>query len=677
MEERGALESAVATILEPAPRAALNTHMSARVLDCPQCGAPVPFRSSITVFAVCEHCRSMIVLRGADAERIGVMAALPPDLSPFQIGTRGEWKGRAFEIIGRIRVEWEQGSWNEWCILHDGKTHGWLAEAQGLLMLSFPREITEQVSDNPDDYTPQHHLTLDRRAFTITDVKTATYRASEGELPFPAPPETRQTSVDLINTKGGFASIEISSDGADVYLGEFADFDALKLTNLRPVPGWSAEIAQEKNRTTALSCPVCGAVVDLRAVGQSMSAVCGSCGSLLDTATPEVQLIEKAETEIKKLAPLLPIGQRGKLFGTEYEVIGLVKRADQWSEWSEYLLFNPWQGFRWLVSFKGHWSFVTRAPSMPNEVGQRRIRKDGRKYKLFASGQATVTGVLGEFYWQVRRGEEAMLADYVAPPHILSRESYPGLVEVAWSEGEYVERRVIGDAFAVEKLPRPEGIYLNQPNRFAKRWREVRLLFVLALLTLCLVQCSSVVQRPEKEVAQAGFVFTRPRPIVPPFSSTFDPTTAATEPAKIFTTPRFQLEGGEQRVVVVVTAPVSNNWIGFDVDLVNTKTNAVRSGALEVSLYQGRDSDGAWSEGGPTSRLAFAAVPPGEYFFTLEPSADPSLENVRFNVRVQAGGVFNSNFPLMLGLILVYPAFLLWRGTRFEARRWEESDYSP
>ncbi len=69
--------------------------MSARVLDCPQCGAPVNFRSSITVFAVCEHCRSMIVLRGADAELMGVMAALPPDLSPFQIGTRGHGKATA------------------------------------------------------------------------------------------------------------------------------------------------------------------------------------------------------------------------------------------------------------------------------------------------------------------------------------------------------------------------------------------------------------------------------------------------------------------------------------------------------------------------------------------------------------------------------------------------------
>ena len=169
--------------------------------------------------------------------------------------------------------------------------------------------------------------------------------------------------------KAAFATVEFTDDGAELFLGEYTEFEALKLDNLRPVPGWSAEIEQEKNRTSALSCPSCGAVVNLRAIGQSMSAVCGSCGAILDTATPELRLIEQAEAAQQKLAPLLPIGQRGKLFETDYEIIGFLQRADQWSSWSEYLLFNPWKGFRWLVSYHGHWSFVTRLPSMEDRTG--------------------------------------------------------------------------------------------------------------------------------------------------------------------------------------------------------------------------------------------------------------------------------------------------------------------
>ena len=226
--------------------------MAARVLDCPQCGAPVTFRSSIAVFAVCEHCRSMVVLRGADAELMGVMAALPPDLSPFQIGTRGEWKGRGFEIVGRLRVEWEEGSWNEWCIFYDAKTTGWLAEAQGLLMISFATPLSEQLPTEISFYAPNLRLQLNGAPWTVTDAKTVKYRAAEGELPFTAPPDESRVSVDLIDAKGGFASIEIDGEELELFTGEYVQFTALNLTNLRKVPGWDGEIEQEKGKTSAL-----------------------------------------------------------------------------------------------------------------------------------------------------------------------------------------------------------------------------------------------------------------------------------------------------------------------------------------------------------------------------------------------------------------------------------------
>ena len=77
----------------------------------------------------------MVVPRGASAERLGEMAELPPDLSPLQLGTRGTWNGVAFELIGRLRVEWSGGSWTEWCALFaDGRT-GWIGEAQGLSLI--------------------------------------------------------------------------------------------------------------------------------------------------------------------------------------------------------------------------------------------------------------------------------------------------------------------------------------------------------------------------------------------------------------------------------------------------------------------------------------------------------------------------------------------------------------
>ena len=59
--------------------------MSARVFDCPSCGATLKFSSSVAVFAVCEFCRSMVVLRGAQIENLGVMAELDADQGTLTI----------------------------------------------------------------------------------------------------------------------------------------------------------------------------------------------------------------------------------------------------------------------------------------------------------------------------------------------------------------------------------------------------------------------------------------------------------------------------------------------------------------------------------------------------------------------------------------------------------------
>jgi ribosomal protein S27AE len=676
--------------------------MAARVLDCPQCGAPVTFQSSIAVFAVCEHCRSMVVLRGAALEALGVMAALPPDLSPFQIGTRGEWKGRGFEIVGRLRVEWEEGSWNEWCILYDAKTSGWLAEAQGLLMISFATPLTEKLPAEASFYAPNLQLQLNGATWTVTDAKTVKYRAAEGELPFAAPPDESRVSVDFIGAKGGFSSIEIDGKELELFTGEYAQFTALNLTNLRKVPGWDGEIEQEKGKTTALSCPSCGAAVNLRAAGQSMSAVCGSCGAIIDTATPELQVIQKADEAVRKLLPILPIGQRGKLLGVDCEVIGFVSRTEDSSTWFEYLLFNPWLGFQWLVSFQGHWTIVDRLTSMPAESGNK-VYFAGRTYKLFAKGTATVGGVLGEFYWKVQRGEQAEVADYIDPPEIVSGETYPGLAEVTWSHGKYITPKVVEEAFAVKDLPAPEGVYLNQPNPFAKKWREVRWPFFLSLPILFFVWAFTSPR--EVKLLEAPFVFQRPLapapapgPTVTPIpGSLFDtiyklqqqsrpsatPTSTPVSPPptvdtqQTLVTPHFQLDGGDQRVEIEANAGVDNSWLDLDMDLVNAKTNETIPAPLEISYYHGYDSDGSWTEGDKNSSIALPAVPAGEYFLTIEPSADAKIDRLPFTVRVKSGGVFFGNCIVVLLLVMFYPIMVLWRGIRREKARWSESDFTP
>ena len=74
----------------------------------------------------------------------------------------------------------------------------------------------------------------------MTDIKDAVCVGAEGELPFAAPAGRSATYLDMMDPAGGFAGLENSADGVELYLGHSTEFDALGLRNLRPIDGWAA-----------------------------------------------------------------------------------------------------------------------------------------------------------------------------------------------------------------------------------------------------------------------------------------------------------------------------------------------------------------------------------------------------------------------------------------------------
>src|SRR5579884_2268728 len=157
--------------------------------NCPSCGAELTFRSSVSVSCVCPYCRSLVVRHDTNVEAIGKMADLPADISPFQIGTTGKYKHISFTLVGRVKIGWHDGCWNEWFMFTDEGKKGWLAEAQGSLAISFETELPPGKALPPAQSLPSlgQILSLHDAFFTVTDLKQAECLGSEGELPFPAP----------------------------------------------------------------------------------------------------------------------------------------------------------------------------------------------------------------------------------------------------------------------------------------------------------------------------------------------------------------------------------------------------------------------------------------------------------------------------------------------------------
>ena len=221
---------------------------------CPTCGAEIPFRTSIAAYATCPYCRTMVVRQDDGIRNIGTMAQLPDDMSPFQIGTDGYYKGVHFGIVGRMRIGWEDGSWNEWFLVSDDMKRGWLAEAQGFYAPCF--DTTGEIDDRHLGDIKSlaaaveaekgscmanlmgRTIPLAHASYRITDIKQAECIGSEGELPFPAAKGRKTWSIDLTHGEGQFASIELGPEGLRVFEGQYVEWPDLRCGNYRRFEGW-------------------------------------------------------------------------------------------------------------------------------------------------------------------------------------------------------------------------------------------------------------------------------------------------------------------------------------------------------------------------------------------------------------------------------------------------------
>src|SRR5260370_26114983 len=119
-------------------------------------------------------------------------------------------------------------------------------------------------------------------------------------------------------------------------------------------------------------------------------------------------------------------------------------------------------------------------------------------YSEFSREQARTTYGLGEFPWQVRRGESVVVKDYIAPPTILSSESTTS--ETTWSVGEYVSGAEIWQAFKLPgAAPRPSGVFANQPSPLVQSSREMwRLCGTFLLIAFSMLLAGYVFARNEQ-----------------------------------------------------------------------------------------------------------------------------------------------------------------------------------
>ena len=428
----------------------------------------------------------------------------------------------------------------------------------------------------------------------------------------------------------------------------------------------SPYVAPPLVKTKSLHCPNCGGPVQLRGFGHALTVVCQQCMTLLDATTPELRILQEVQTK-HRFAPKIPLGTRGKFAGVAWEAIGFQRRTveddGESFTWEEYLLFNPYKGFRYVTEFDGHWNFVAPLERQPTRIAMASrpaVSIDGRMFRHFSGANAATTFVLGEFPWRVKVGEKVIANDFIDPPLILSSETTDD--EVNWSIGEYTAGVEIWKAFALPGSPPPaKGVYLNQPSPFNRgsMWGSFGL-FILVLLALAIFFATFSRQAI---VYQHAYRFS---------------TADKGEPSLV--TPAFELRGRTTSLELSVQTNLNNNWAYFNFALINDDTGTAYDFGREVSYYSGSDSDGAWTEGGNSSTVYIPSVEPGHYYLRIEPEME--ARGIRAN-QMSYTITLRHDVPnyswMWIGALLLFvpPLVHSIRVRSFESRRWMQSDYAP
>lgn len=429
--------------------------------DCPSCGAPVEAHSASAVTLVCGYCNSMLVRQDNGVVDSGRDSALLEDFSPLQIGTSGTFVAQRFTLVGRLQVQYDDGAWNEWYALFDDGRAGWLSEAGDLYVMTMPVEI-----DNPPRFEDTRagfsELIFQDKRYIASDVRNISLKhaAAQGELPFVLKEDTENRVSDW-RCENLFITLDYNRETPEAFFGRMVNLDDLKLENTRHEDEIKESAGRLKGSITSENCPNCGSSIHW-VNGLTSHLNCQSCGSELAVGKDKAELITANNLRLSQNTMFtLPVGSTGRLKNKEFHVIGAIRYLETDAQetfdnlfkgakhtltpegqWTEYLLYNPTQGFLWLVEADEGWNISETLNDWPRLDRNRQPQGYGKLYDY--GGRVRIAS--GAFYWRVRNGDLNYYSDYRDGQ---SRKigSELNSHEMAWSRSTPIAYREIADAF--------------------------------------------------------------------------------------------------------------------------------------------------------------------------------------------------------------------------------------
>ncbi|RYF73630.1 MAG: DUF4178 domain-containing protein [Cytophagaceae bacterium] len=433
-----------------------------------------------------------------------------------------------------------------------------------------------------------------------------------------------------------------------------------------------------------VTCPNCQTELTYYDPNSSFYA-CSTCKKLFEAEYDNKPKVIPPPRPLQHEKIPVAIGTEGYLNGMWVRLVGFMLKREKGTnyQWREYMLLLKDGTTRQLAEFNGHWMWIgpaTDSHTITTSSDKATYASNDDEYRLYARYQAELIMAVGEFDWNILDDESLTIEEYIDPPKMLVNEKDNRRND--WYEATYVSKKDVTKAFGLDtnSLPDPYGVGAIQPNSFAERWPGIWQLTLLAIVAVIGIHIVNLLFRPAKTVHTETFTSAALFQ-----SGTFaDPAQRAIDSARVSQsqpTPKmvrsqsFAIEG-PTALDIEFKSNVDNTWVEFATELVNDQTNQRYIFTEAVEYYHGYSDGENWTEGGTESTATLSKIPSGQYHLELSPYTQYG-QQLTFSVKVGQNTSLISNVFILIGLLVLYPIYILIRRSGVESLRWQQSDFGP
>ncbi len=368
---------------------------------------------------------------------------------------------------------------------------------------------------------------------------------------------------------------------------------------------------------------------------------CAKCKRLFVFKSNNWQLLKSLR---KNIHTILVLGQKGIFDSQEYTVTGiLIKKDDEFYEWTEYILQSETLDFIYLSEYKGHWTILKEVEDL-KEV--RKLSKNKLPSSIsskFKENNVKLVSALGFFDFNPSLPYKTL--EYDNTPYLLSIEES---LEKSIYVGKYFTHKEMKIAFGSLSLPPKKGYGLLQP--FLINVKNMSLIFIFISLFLAGFHYWAYSKEKNQEILDTNVEYYN---------------------NEVFITPSFEVEDRVGNLIIKLYSSVSNSWTSCDMVLVNESNNNKEYAFKDIEYYYGYSEGETWSEGNREGIVKLCGVGKGKYHMEFTMSADKSSVS-RHSMKIEVLWIKPSywNLLIIIGglvviLVLIFVVNVLYNRIKF------------